>query len=105
MQRRHVIHPESDKRIEHVYLTGTYDNGRQQNLSTTSLNLTNIAGMLDNRRFSGRFSLLNFRSPMLIFQVQGTAEIGSLLAFFPMQQLERAQGEVALQVNFEGKIS
>ncbi len=100
-----LIHPKSGKHIASVFLTGAYTNGRLQNLNTSSLNLNNISGSLDGRPFSGDFALLNFKNPMLIFKLKGAAEVGSLLAFYPIDKIERAQGEIALQVNFEGKIS
>jgi uncharacterized protein involved in outer membrane biogenesis len=100
-----LIHPSSGKRIESVSLTGKYDNGRLQNLTTSKLSLKNIQGNLAGRAFSGNFSVLNFENPSLVFDLTGAADVASLLAFYPVEKIERASGEIALQVSFDGKMS
>ena len=100
-----LIHPPSGKRIESVSLMGKYDNGRLQNLSTSKLSLQRIHGNLAGRAFSGNFAMLNFENPSLVFDLKGAADVASLLAFYPVGKVERASGEIALQVSFDGKMS
>lgn len=100
-----LIHPPSGKRVEAVSLTGKYENGRLHHLSTSTLSLQRIRGSLAGRAFSGNFSIHNFENPSLVFDLKGETDVASLLAFYPVEKLERAKGQIALQVSFDGKIS
>ncbi|MBC7921017.1 MAG: hypothetical protein H7Z75_07975 [Ferruginibacter sp.] len=104
-QNATFVHPGSGKRVKNVFLAGTYSNGRSQSAVTSSLSLKNLRGSLDGRGFGGNFTVNNFLNPTLAFNLRGSAEAGSLLAFYPVENLERAKGELAWQISFEGKTS
>jgi len=100
-----ILHPSTGKRLEGVFLTGTFTNGRLHHLSTSTLSLKDIKGQLSGREFGGNFSLSDFQNPSLVFNLKGAADVNSVLSFYPVEKIERADGEVALQISFEGKIS
>ena len=99
------VHPGSGKRVENVFLAGTFSNGRSQSAVTSLLSLKNLRGSLDGRGFGGDLTVTNFRNPTLAFNLRGAAEASSLLAFYPVENIERAKGELAWQISFEGKTS
>ena len=99
------FHPDYRKKLENIYLSGSFTNGAERNTRTSDLSLTNIRAMLDGKPLSGNLRLRNFRDLYLETDFKGQFSIPSLLAFYPVPQLENTQGEIIADVQLKGSIN
>lgn len=94
-----------DKHVENAYLKGSYTNGASHNRATSEIRLTNVKGVLEGKPFRGNLVVKNLDNPYLTFDVKGELDAASLLAFYPVKEISSAAGTLAVNVDFEGKLS
>ncbi len=98
------IYPENNKRMENVFLTGRFESPSVNNLGKASLSLENIKAVMDNRPINGGLILKNFNDLYIDCQIDATINTQSLLAFFPIEQLNEANGIVDMDISFDGNL-
>lgn len=103
-QHASFFHPEYQQRLEDIQLSGSFTNGAERNSRTSELQLKSIRATLDGEQLSGELLLRNFRDLYLETAFQGAFSMQSLLAFYPLPQLQWAQGMVTADVQLQGKI-
>lgn len=99
------FHPRYKKEITKVNLEGTFTNNKANDLSSAILQLKNIKGSLDGRRFSGNLTLQNFSDYYLSCKIDGEFDVQSLLGFYPVEEIESASGLINLDVSFDGRLN
>ena len=104
-QNASFFHPDYQKKLENIYLSGSFTNGSERNTRTSELNLSNIRATLDGKSLSGNLWLRNFRDLYLETDFKGQFTIPSLLAFYPVPQLKNTQGEVVADVRLKGNLN
>jgi hypothetical protein len=98
-------HPDLKQRIESASFTGSYNNGRLRNFSTSSLRLSNVAGIFDDKPFKGNLLVENFNNSYLAFDLDASIDINSLLRFYPIEQIQSAKGLLDVSLDFKGYLS
>ncbi|MEM9830587.1 MAG: AsmA-like C-terminal region-containing protein [Bacteroidota bacterium] len=104
-QNAAFFHPDYQKKLENVYLSGSFTNGLERNTRTSELNLVNIRATLDKKSLSGNLRLRNFRDLYLETDFKGQFDLSSLLAFHPVPELENVRGRIIADVQLKGNIS
>ena len=97
------FHPEFNKKIQNATLKGSFTNGRNHHLNSSSLSLNNIKASFDGKIIKGNFLMENFEDPYLKFNFSGSLDIKSLLSFYPMPQVSEANGMMDAMISFEGR--
>ncbi|WKN45914.1 AsmA family protein [Tunicatimonas pelagia] len=104
-QNASFFHPDYQKKLENIYLSGSFTNGAERNSRTSDLSLNNIRATLDGKPLSGNLRLRNFRDLYLETDFKGQFSIPSLLAFYPILELETTRGEIIADVQLKGNIN
>lgn len=97
-------HPESQKKLTHVNLTGSFTNGKHQQASTSELLLKDIRGELEGKQISGEFFMRNFTDQFIRVRAQGEIDINSALAFYPLREVEDPSGTLVADFEVEGRV-
>lgn len=97
-------HPDYQKRLNNVSLTGSFTNGARRNLTTSELILQDIEATLDGKRVHGDFSIRNFRKYFLTCRADAELDINSLLTFYPVPKLESASGLISAHFSMAGSL-
>ncbi len=103
-QQATFYHPDYQKRLNNVNLTGSFTNGAERNLNTATLTLQNIEATLDGRPVKGNFSIHNFRKYYLTCQAEAELDVNSLLDFYPIPQIRSASGLVKADFSIAGSL-
>ncbi len=98
-------HPEYKKSIENVSLTGSFKSTAIEDLSKAHLELADVVGVLEGKKFSGDFSLRNFADYYLKARFVGEVNVKSLLQFFPVDAIRTADGIADLNIAVNGRIN
>ena len=103
-QNASLYHPDYQKQLENLHLTGHFTNGAQQNLTTSELSLRDVEGTLDGKRVRGNLLIRNFRDHYLEAQVQTDINVQSVLSFYPMAEVRSASGYLTADVSLGGNL-
>ncbi|MCD9016800.1 AsmA family protein [Parachryseolinea silvisoli] len=99
-----IYHPEYKSRIEEATLEGSFASGDITDLSKAVLILKNVQGKLNHESFVADFVLQNFNDPEVICHFKGRVDAGSLLDFYPVENVSDVSGYLFADVSFEGKV-
>jgi len=89
---------------EHVFLTGTFHNGNEHALRTSTLELARVRGILQGRPFSGDLRYENFTDPSVRLKLQADLDVGRVLHFYPVAAVRGGSGEAKLAFQFAGNL-
>ena len=103
-QNASLYHPDYQKQLENLHLTGHFTNGAQQNLTTSELSLQDVEGTLDGERVRGNLLLRNFRDHYLEAQVQTDINVQSVLSFYPLAEVRSASGHLTADIRLAGNL-
>ncbi|MGB3852600.1 MAG: AsmA-like C-terminal region-containing protein [Tunicatimonas sp.] len=103
-QNASLYHPEYQKQLRQLRLTGHFTNGAQQNLATSELSLQDVAATLDGKPIGGRLLVRNFRDYYLEARVQTDIDAQSVLSFYPFADVRTARGNIAADVTLAGRL-
>lgn len=98
-------HPDLKQRVEKATFSGSFDNGRLRNFTTSVLKLSNVSGIFDGKPFKGNLILEDFNSPYLEFDLDANIDIHSLLQFYPIENLKAAKGLLEASIVFKGQVN
>jgi hypothetical protein len=99
-----IYHPDLKKNIEKAYLAGTFSNGAAQSAKTSTLKLSNVRGLLDGKLFEADFYMQNFADPYVKMVLNAKADAASVTAFYPIDLIKNASGQLVVDFNFEGRV-
>lgn len=97
-------HPEYRQTVEHVYLTGTFDNGAQRLLRTSTLALRQVRGTLHGRALGGNLRYYNFDDPSVELDLKADLDVARALHFYPVAAVRGASGDARLALRFKGNL-
>ncbi len=95
-------HPETKESLDEVVLTGSFNNGAKTGVP--ELELRNVSGLLENKKFSGNFLMTNFKDPFVKADFSGEIDLASLVRLFPNKDIEKAKGQLHLMLDFAGRL-
>lgn len=95
--------PDLGKSIENVQLLGSFNNGVKT--GHAELSLKNISGNLDGKSFTANFLMKDLKDPFIAADFKGAFSLASLHKFYPVNDIEKMQGDLVAQLDLEGKIS
>ncbi|WP_324673698.1 AsmA-like C-terminal region-containing protein [Hymenobacter sp. GOD-10R] len=97
-------HEQYAEGAEHVFLTGTFNNGNEHALRTSALALAQVRGTLQGRPFSGDLRYENFVDPSVQVKLQADLDVGRVLGFYPVAAIRSGSGEAKLAFQFAGNL-
>ncbi len=98
------FHPEYQKGINNVNLTGNYYSPRAHDLSTARLSLKDINGSMESRSFQGNLTIRNLQNYEILGDFKGTLDLQSWQKFLPKGKVTSASGTMTLDVSFDGPV-
>ncbi len=97
-------HPDAKQHIDKINLTGSFTNGRSHSAATSVVELKNLSGVLNGRKFSGNFRYSNFNNPTIAFDVQGMLDVGYVLGLAKLQEVRSGSGLADVRIAFSGNL-
>ncbi|GJM28654.1 MAG: hypothetical protein DHS20C17_12890 [Cyclobacteriaceae bacterium] len=99
------FHPEYKKGIEGVYLTGKYHSDNVTKLSTATLSLNGIKGVMEEQAFSGNLKIRNLEKYHIDGDFKGTFDLDSWHQFLPQSEVTAANGTMKVDISFSGPVN
>jgi AsmA-like C-terminal region/AsmA family len=101
-----LVSPHTARQVlDEVSLSGSFSNGEQNGLASSSIRIQNLSGKLNNQRFKGNFYLVNLVNPSLSFDIEAGIDLGALHEFYPLEKIDRIRGLLGIKLNFDGELS
>ena len=100
-----LYHPDYQKQLQRVRLTGSFTNGDRHNLQTAELSLQEIEGTLDGKKIAGSLLIRNFRDYYLEAHVLTDINVQSVLEFYPVADVQYASGQIKADIKLAGQLS
>ena len=88
------------KKIDNMGFRGHFTNGVNRDASTMEFSLTDMTASLEKGEFKGALLVKNFESPEVDMQLDANFNLDFITDFFELQQVQKASGNIALQMNF-----
>ncbi len=95
-------HPDYKKSLENIDLTGKIETGTRKDFSQASLSLQGVKFVLDGHPIAGALELKNFDFPYIDCSVKGKLDLDAFTQSFPKSMIEKAYGEVDMDITFSG---
>lgn len=100
-ENAYFVNKEMDKRIDDLRFSGYFTNGKEQNLQTSELRLTNFYAKPEEGLFQGQLIIRNFEDPYIKVGLNADLDLQFLGQFFEVQGLQRITGNILLDVDFD----
>ncbi|WMJ71572.1 AsmA-like C-terminal region-containing protein [Cytophagaceae bacterium ABcell3] len=98
-------HPNLNSPVTGATLKGSFTNGKFRNETSTLLALDELKGIYDGKTIKGRIVVANFQEPTLDMELSGAINLGFLLAIYPIEEINSAEGEVEMNIHFNGRLA
>ncbi len=105
LHKAQVLYPEKDVKITEANAEGTFTAAKITNLEAGSLDLRNISGELENKKFTGNLLLDNLKDIFLRMDFDGEIAVGSLFKFLDSKEIVEADGLLQVNLSLAGKIN
>lgn len=92
--------PARGKKIDNLGFKGHFSNGSNRDTDTMELSLTDMTASLEKGKFKGSLFVKNFKSPEVEMEVDSNFNLDFIAAFFELDQVQNASGEVSLNMKF-----
>ncbi len=99
-----ITNTKTNTKLQQLACKGTFDNGLQQNLNSTSLTLDTFYTILNDSAFYGNFSMVNFNHPLIQFKIKGDLNLAQWKSLLQIDTLENLQGIVSVNLQYLGRI-
>ena len=96
-----LIETNTNKKIENLSFSGRFSNGKNQNNSSSILNLKNLNGSFDSNPFEGHLSYTNFENPYIDAYLKGNFPIEFFLQFNDENNLNDVSGSAKIDVKIK----
>ena len=103
-QNASLYHPDYQKQLQQLRLTGSFTNGAHHNLRSAELSLQEIEGTLDGKSIRGSLLVRDFQDHYVEAHVQTDINMQSLLEFYPIDDLQYASGRIKADVSVAGRL-
>lgn len=98
-------HPDFKKGLDNVTLKGKFYNPKVEDLSSAQLELKDIEGVLEDKRFTADILIRNFKDFYVKGKVNAELNLGSVLKFYPIEKIESAEGMALVKMTFDGRLN
>ncbi|CAN5180737.1 hypothetical protein BH23BAC1_BH23BAC1_34470 [soil metagenome] len=98
-------HPDFKKGINNVTLKGVYTNPKVEDLTSAVLELNNIEGILEGKKFTGNMMIRNFKDYYVKGNVNAELNLGSVLKFYPVEKIKSAEGVAVVKMSLNGRLN
>ena len=95
-------HPEYNKSVDDVSLTGSFTNGQAQSAATSQLILKQVRGKFEGKPFTSNLKIQNFDRYLVDLQLKADLEVNSFLKFYPVKEIYNASGRIVADIDFYG---
>ncbi len=97
--------PWADKNVSNAKLSGNFNNGNQLCKKTTSLQLSDFSGIIDNEKIAASGKIYNLDDPYIDFALNGKLKLKTILSLFPEANIKDATGELDCDIVARGPLS
>ena len=100
-----LTHRGSGLTLKKIHLDGSFENGPQNRLSSSTLTFREFYTSINKGELSGRFSMSDFSKPRLDFNMFADADAGDLVKLFRIDTIPDASGRIHMDLSFKGGMS
>lgn len=105
LHQAQLLYPEKNVKITAANAEGTFTAPKITDLEAGSLDLRNISGELEDRKFTGNLLLDNLKDIFLRLDFDGEIAVGSLFKFLDSKDIAAADGLLQVNLSLAGKIN
>ena len=99
------FHPNYQKGIEGVYLSGNFHSTQANDLSKATLSLKDVRGVMESQPFGGNLQITNLETYHIKGDLEGTLDLNSWQRFLPPGKVTEATGTMQMDIAFDGPIN
>lgn len=99
-----IQHPDTHVELTQANIEGSFASNDVADLHQAVLSLKNITGSLHNETFQANLTVQDFIDSDVVFNFKGMIDAGSLLGFYPIQEIRALDGKLQTDISFEGKL-
>lgn len=100
-ENAYFINKEMEKRVDDLRFSGYFTNGKERNLQTSELRLTNFYAKPEEGLFQGQLVIRNFEDPYIKVSLNADLDLQFLGQFFEVEGLQRITGQIQLDMDFD----
>lgn len=100
-----ILHPDTKAQIDNANMEGSFASSNLVDLHQASLVLKNITGTLNHEAFQANLVIQDFIDSEVILKFKGKVDAASLIAFYPVENIQSLTGWLVTDFSFEGKLS
>ncbi len=104
LEKGHVAYKKSKIKLDNIYFSGSYTNGRYRSARTSSLILTKFGASLGSADNTGTFRLDNFINPRISLSLTGKVFPSELSEFFNIKELNGSGGNADFTIKLAGAL-
>lgn len=98
------FHPRYKKAIDNVTLSGHFTTGKVNSLKNYRLEIKDFTCQLDKRMLTGYLTVRDFENYFVDLQLNGEADVNTLLLLLPEKYVQTAFGNVKLNIHLIGPL-
>lgn len=91
----------ADRKLDKLGFAGFYTNGKERNLRSSELRMTNVSARPGKGVFDGDFVIRDFTDPHVMMQLKSELELQFVGEFLGIPDLKHITGTVKLDMNFK----
>lgn len=93
-----------DVALKDISFNARYNNGEKHNAASSRLVFENFSASMPQGTANGILSVINFEEPVLKAEAHADLNISELVKFFNIKQVKEAEGNLTMNVMFNGRI-
>lgn len=97
-------YPGYKKSFHNLSFSGNFSNGENRNINSSSLELNNFRGYIDNQEISGNLRIRDLKDLHTYLDLEGNFDFRSLLETFPVKTIESGDGNVHFNLQLQGSL-
>jgi len=99
-----VVERSSDNSLSNITIKGRFTNGAKNDLKSSKLVLEELDADFGAGHISGKYVISNFSNPYIELDAKADIEIATAKDFFKLDTLESANGNISLNLTYNGYI-
>ena len=99
-ENAYFLNKEANKKLDQMRFQGSFSNGPERSLRSSSLHLRNVFAKPDEGVFEGDLYIRNFIDPTIRLDVHADLDLDFLGKFFRLRELDEVGGKILLDINF-----
>lgn len=99
-----ITEKSSNQSLTNLSVTGNFTNGKKNSIKTSELNLNELQADFGPGHISGNYIITNFSNPYIEFESKANVDIAAAKEFFKIDSLDKASGNLEINLNYDGYI-